>query len=217
MVKNKIDQRIDAFLAQKPSSVYDNKELSFFWGNCYLRKKEFVLACKYYKESIYACLNNPHSLWYGSGQLNWLVDILILSGKLDLAEEVEAKISMFFEEPQHDTWPVSFYAFSIIRLVQVKSPGFWVDKLLEDPKNRDAINLGKVLEGLVNNDEMGFNTALDELLRVHDRRVKYGALRETPEGFICMDGMAMVFLAQKRGIPVSFESEYIVPNYFSNF
>jgi hypothetical protein len=216
MYKDKINQKIDAFLAQKPASVYDNKELRFFWGNCYLRKKNYLLANKCYKESIVACLENQHQIWYASGLVSWVVDILILSGKLELIEKVEAEVSKFFQQPQHDTWPISFYAFSIIDLVQNKRRDFWIKKLLGDKKNLEPYILGTNLNAIINNDEKDFNIALLQLLKIHDKKVKYGALRESPEGFISMDGMSLVFLAQKRGIHVLIENEYIFPDYFNN-
>jgi tetratricopeptide (TPR) repeat protein len=215
MTKNKMDQRIDAFLAKTPEIVTNIKELSFELGNCYMRKKDYSLANKYYEESIDACLKNNNSLLYGSGQANLLVDILILSKQMNLIKKVEMQLEKFYKEPYHDTWPVSFYAFSIAELLRMKKPGFWIEKLLENPKNRDACNLGTVLKAIVSDDEVGFNTSINELLKVHDRRVKYGALRYIPEGFISMDGMALIYLAQRRGFFVRIESQYIALDYFT--
>lgn len=197
MVKDKITQKVDAFLAQEPSNVYNNKELSFFWGNCYLRKKEYSLANQHYRESIDASLNNKNQIWHSSGQVNWLVDILLMSGKLDLAEKVENEVHRFYEEPQHDTWPVSFYSLSVIELAQNKDSDFWISKLLNERKDPESYLLAINLNAIMSSNESGFNNALDEFLRFHDRKVKYGVLRETPEGFISMNGMSLVFLAQK--------------------
>lgn len=214
MVNSKMDQKADAFLTEIPETVSREKDLSFLVGNCYVRKKEYPLARKYYEESIVACLEKRYRFWYASGEANLLVAILILSGKLELAEKAKVELGKFYQEPQHDTWPVSFYAFSIVELVQNRTPDNWIEKLFTDPKNREALNLGAILKGIVDKDEIGFNAALDTLLRVHDRRAKYGSLRETPEGFISMDGMALVYLAMKKGLTVRLQSQYIVPDYF---
>jgi hypothetical protein len=216
MINKKTDLKIDTFLAEIPEIVLRVKEMNFLIGNCYVRKRKYLIARQYYEESIAACLENKNHLWHGSGQVNLLVDILILSRKLDLVKKVEVELKKFYREPQHDTWPVSFYAFSIIELLQNRTPDIWIEKLVDNPKNNEAINLGVMLNGIVNNNEIGFNASLNELLQAHDRRVKYGALRETPEGFISMDGMAMVFLAKKRGLSILLESQYIAPDYFSH-
>lgn len=57
------------------------------------------------------------------------------------------------------------------------------------------------------------DSALGVVLQAHRGMAKFGALRETPEGYLCLPAMALAKLALDRGMAVSVENEYLSKGY----
>jgi len=73
--------------------------------------------------------------------------------------------------------------------------------------------MGEAIRAIVEHDQTAFDAALGGLLRVHQGKAKFGGLRETPEGFLCLPGMSLSALALERGLEVNPESEYLSKGY----
>jgi len=62
----------------------------------------------------------------------------------------------------------------------------------ERPKTvRIYFVMAKTLRAIVDQDQPAFYLALDEWLGAHRGQAKYGGLRETPEGYLCLSAMSL--------------------------
>jgi tetratricopeptide (TPR) repeat protein len=196
----------------KKVPFYD--QFAFKLGNCYLRKKEFETALIYYQMSINSCFKAPQ-YWKASGQVNWLVDILILSKQLNLLDSVIKELDLYKLEPKLGNSPIAYYSYSVACLLKKdNNPEYWIQSLLEKPTPKVTYIYGESFRAIICRNEIEFNQDLTELINIHDGQVKHGELRETGEGLICMSGMSLVYLAMQNGLNVTIESEYINPDYF---
>jgi hypothetical protein len=212
----KITRFTDVYLADIQNKVPFSNQCAFKLGNCYLRKKEYLTATKYFKMSINSSFTKPQ-LWRGSGQVNWLVDILILSKQLNLLDQVIKELETYKLKPNSGYSPIAHYSYCVADFLNGDNDTkYWIDKLLEKPSVKDIFFGGEAFQAIVNHNETEFNQALSALLKIHDGQAKHGALRETAEGLICMPAMSLIYLAMKNGIAITTESEYIAPDYFQD-
>ena len=73
--------------------------------------------------------------------------------------------------------------------------------------------VGEVLEGIVQRNQQRFDNALEHLLLAHRGMAKFGSLRETPLGYLCLSAMCLAKLARERGLTINAESEYLSQPY----
>jgi hypothetical protein len=88
-----------------------------------------------------------------------------------------------------------------------------VPGLLKKPKIKDTFAMGQIIAAIIGRDQLAFDTAMDSLLKAHRGMAKFGGLRETPEGFLCLPGMSLSAIALERGMEVNAESQYLSRGY----
>jgi len=217
-MNKKIDQRIDRFIElgaenlRKYPRAYE--PLAFTLGNCYLRKRDFLRANSYYKISIEANLRNPQS-WRSAGWPNWLVDVLILSKRNDLAKRASKELDLLKKDPKNGRSPLAYYAYGIMAMLEEEGKSqIWIQKLIENSSAALQYSSGRALQAIIGGNKSAFRDQLCEILRIHDGQAKHGGLRETAEGLICMPAMSIIFLGVQKEMIVEIQSEYIAPDYF---
>lgn len=92
----------------------------------------------------------------------------------------------------------------------------WIRDLIAYEKKKkceDISSWGYCLRAITDEDIQQFQSHMDIILRKHHNAVRFGSLRETAEGFYCMEGMMLCFCALYRGMEVSINSKYISMDY----
>lgn len=208
---NKIEFLTEAYLRD----LEPDDELSFLLAICYMRKGNFYEALRLFGVSVERMFSPPFLWWKGTGQVNWLVDVWILSGKEDLYPQVTFELEQYKKTPYGGDSAVACYAYSLMELLSPSDRD--ISKLIEGVLRRQTWKLtyaiGHVLQAIVKGDANELNSNLVNLLRVHDGMAKRGNLRATAEGLICMQAMSLAYVARKYDLPVRVENEYMPLNY----
>ncbi len=190
----------------------DHQE-AFLIAICHVQLGEYVKAQQLFEKSCSAMFIPP-MIWKITGQTNWLVNICVLSGRTDLYTSVWKELNLYQSDPRGN----SSSALSSYSLMELLQPSGWdinqsIRGLLKKPKFKDMYAIGKALQAIVDRDSLALHNALRELLKVHEGMVKYGALRETAEGLLCMPAMSLAYVSCQRSLPINIESEYISNGY----
>jgi hypothetical protein len=168
------------------------------------------------RESFGAALRGllEDRFWHGTSQPNMLIDTYILANQRGFLPQATKEIAAYSSDPRGKSL-VALYAYAMTSLLLAKDEdaGVHVEGLLKKPKIKDTFAMGKAIKAIVERDQTAFDAALDNLLRVHDGKVKFGELRETPYGFLCLPAMSLALMALRRSMKVNSESEYISKGY----
>jgi hypothetical protein len=144
-----------------------------------------------------------------------LVETLVMAGlyapwDAEVAREVNG-----YKLDTRGSSPVAHYAYGLVALVehagQQTEPH--VMQLARVKKNEWLSSIGRTIEAITKRDQEGFDAALTGLLEAHKRMAKFGAIRESPEGFLSLAGMSLSKLALDRALTVEVESEYLSMGY----
>jgi hypothetical protein len=85
--------------------------------------------------------------------------------------------------------------------------------LFATPKLKDLYAAGQAVQAIMERNQTAFDSALAVVLQAHRGMAKFGGLRETPEGYLCLPAMALTKVAMDRGMVVNVESEYLANGY----
>jgi hypothetical protein len=153
-------------------------------------------------------------LWHLSGEINRLVDALVLANQPDFYSQIAKQVETYKLDRRGDSL-LALYAYALVRLVSGndEEANDYVPGLLSKPKIKWTFAMGKIVKAILDRDQTAFDVALDDLLRAHQGRAKFGELRETPEGFLCLPAMSLSKMALERGLEVNAESEYLSKGY----
>jgi hypothetical protein len=204
--------KITYFLNNYPSILGD--EGAFRLGNCYVQLGDFSEAQRQYERSI-VNMFGVRPAWKGSGLVDWLVDTCVLSGREDLLTKVFEELEGYKKVQYGGDSALAMYAYGLMELLL---PSGWdisvsIKALLKKPKWKLTYAAGQVLQSIVDENSLALNTTLLSLLKAHEGSVKHGELRETAEGLICMQAMALAYAALKRNMYVEIENEYFSKGY----
>jgi tetratricopeptide (TPR) repeat protein len=202
--------RLQEMLANnKPSSEQE----AFKLGNCYVQLGKYSEAQQLYERSCVANFITP-MFWKLSGQPNWLADIWVLSGRMDLYKDVCLELEVFDEGPQKGSL-VDLYAHGLMELLFPTGVDMsnWIEKILKYPKYKDMFAIGQVLQAILMKDQLSYNAALANLLKAHEGMAKHGSLRETPEGLLCMAAMSLAYAAYRHHLRTEIEHDYFSNGY----
>lgn len=192
----------------------DDIQSLFFIAICQVQLGDYAEAQRLFEKS-FLDMFKPPKLWYGTNQPNWLVDICFLSNRTDLLPDVQREFGLFKQKFDTGYGLVAHYAFS---LVELHLPSGWdiadsIQELLKRPKIKDMHAIGKTLLAIIASDPPALEAALSALLKAHKGMAKFGALRETAEGLLCMPAMSLARTAIERGLPVEIENDYYSNGY----
>jgi hypothetical protein len=200
------------------------REMEFFKQPPHLSWKRLMVAVcmtqlRRYPDAMHCYgLALQHSLkdrfWHRTSRPNWLVDAYSLANQPDLYPEVLKEVEDYKLDYRGKSL-VAVYACAIAHLLssadqEAKS---YVPELLGKPKVKWTFAIGRIIEALVERNQLEFDVALGDLLKAHHGMANLGRLRETPEGFLCLPAMSLSKLALERGMGVHAESEYLSMGY----
>lgn len=182
---------------------------------CLTQLGKYADAKRCYDRTIQGFLNNRRA-WYELGQSDRLVNTLVLANRPDLHFQVLEEVEAYKLGPRGQAL-VALYAYALMRLLlgrddEVKE---YVAGLLQKPKYKDIFAMGKTIQAIVERDQSAFDMALNDLLTAHRGKAKFGELRESPEGFLCLPAMSLSKIALDRGLVVTAESEYLSMGYLA--
>jgi len=179
---------------------------------CLTKLKRYPEAKRFYRLSIHGSLRDR--FWHLAGSLNQLVDTYMLAGEPSVCSQVVQEVEDYKLDRRGNS-PVASYAYAIIYLAvgRDRDAEVCVPRLLAKPKWKDCFAMGKVIEATIQRNQSAFGDALDTLLQAHGGMAKFGGLRDTPEGFLCLPAMSLAKIALQRGLSVGTESEYLSKGY----
>jgi hypothetical protein len=190
----------------------------FLLAICYVKLGEYKAAQQLFEKSCLAMFGPPQ-MWKMTAMICWLVEVWILSARKDLYLTVLEELEKFKEEMPKDNAnsPVAYYSYSLVEILYPTgidiSP--WVQILMAKPGFKEMVASGQVFQSVLDRDEIALNSAIKELLNIHQGKAKHGILRETPEGFLCMSAMSLAYAAHRYGLKVDVDSEYFSPGYLN--
>lgn len=182
---------------------------------CYIKLGKYSEALEHFRAALHGFLEDPlQSFWRRSGQVNFLVDCYSMANQPDLYPQVfENTEEYHLDRRSRALMPQ--YAFSVIRLISGKDQEItdYVANLLKKPKIKLTYAMGKTIEAILELHQSTFNVELSNLLKAHRGMAKFGGLRETPEGYLCLRAMSLAKIALARGMSIDVESEYLSKRY----
>jgi tetratricopeptide (TPR) repeat protein len=182
---------------------------------CWTKLGQYAKALQVYKTAIHGMLEDYRE-WRGSSEPNILVDTFVMANEPLLYPRVRKEIEEYRLD-RRGTSPIANYASAITLLLanQDEDALKCVPELVKRPKIKDMLAIGQIIRALVEHNQVDFSIALDELLDAHNGMVKFGALRETPEGFLCLPAMSLSRITLDRGLNVNTKSEYLSLEYLT--
>jgi hypothetical protein len=209
MFRDKVTKKLKGY--QKILKRSD-RSLAFLMGICHIQLGEYRKGRRLFDKSCRAMFKPPF-YWKGTAQPNWLVDICVLSGKTNRYPDVLRELELFKKTDLGMRSLLALYAYGVMEFLL---PTGWsistsIQELLNVPKAKESYAKGEALLAINEKDRAGLERALISLLKAHEGKAKYGALRETSEGLLCMSAMSLAIAGLKHGLSVDMDS-----NYFSN-
>jgi hypothetical protein len=146
-----------------------------------------------------------------------LVEITILSGRNDLYASVNKELSIYrsnYGESVANA-PLTLYCCCIMEMLIPQSGNIndWISELLKRPKYKDLYAAGLTIQAIQDHDQSAFDSSLRSLLKVHEGKAKFGELRLTPSGWLCLPAMVLSYLAFRENLSVNVESDYFSLGY----
>jgi len=181
---------------------------------CRTKLGKYDLAQLSFRRALEGFLGKGRIWWFGTSQPNWLADAYVLAWLPQRYVDTFTAIESYKEDPRLPA-PVAMYAYSLMRLIaeEAAAAAKYADSLLKQPKLKDLFAAGQAIQAIIALDQPAFDDALGALLQAHRGMAKFGALRETPEGYLCLPAMAPAKVALDRGMAVKSESEYLSQGY----
>ncbi len=216
MVKDKAERFLDDY--QRRGIVKPGHDQSaFFLALCHVQLGNYAEARRLFDESILAMLRfGMRALWALSAQPHWLVDVYVLSGRMDLYSNVIRELEQYKLGKLGGSY-VALYSYALMELLSPTGQNFstWVKGLLEKPKIKDGYAIGLSIQAILSYEESALHNSLSALLEVHEGQATHGGLRETAEGLLCMPAMSLAYVALERNMQVVIENDYLSLGYLN--
>ena len=187
---------------------------------CYAQLSNYRKAKELFSDSLTAMFgSNPY--WRASSQPNWLVDVAVLSGRSDLYPSVLEELTLYrlssTKSNPIGNSPIAHYCYSVMEILYPGSGNIsdWIKGLVKRPKYKDMYAIGLVIQAITSKNQILFTNSLQLLLKAHEGQAKYGELRLTPEGWVCLPAMTLSYLANQRNLKLEVENEYLPLGYLS--
>jgi hypothetical protein len=208
-------------LQEKAKSYLNRMEESDFWPDSLNYKKAICFIClgEYRKAQAHfvSCLKGLRTtfkLWAMSNQPDLLVNVWLLSGNLDMLSKIRADLDSYLAS-QREVNYLGDFSLLLLKMVarQDRATSPFIAKLLANPSLKDGYEIGTIAQSVVNRDQDRLNLSLQNLLDIHNKSAKYGSLRETPEGLICLNAMSLAHCAIQRNLDIQYNGYYLPIDY----
>ncbi len=211
--------KIDKYFLDHENDLKRFEQDFFDLAICKVDSGDFEKAKMYFTDSLpYIFGKKPY--WRASGQVNWLVDVVILSGNKDFYSQVWEELNKFkihgseYSHAGGDS-PMANYCYGVMEMFLPGSGDLTtaIHTLLKYPRYKDFYACGIALKSILNQDQNGFSQSLSLLLKTHEGMAKHGGLRLSPEGWLCLPAMSLSILAHEKNLKVDIENEYLSLGY----
>lgn len=182
---------------------------------CLTVLQDYPAAREAFRLTLDDFLNAVRKAWLGTNQPNWLADTCVLADQPGLYEQSYHLIDEAYAAHPLGTAAVILYARALLRLAigeDTEALGY-AHGLFATPKLKDLYAAGQAVQAIMERNQTTLDNALTVVVLAHRGMAKFGGLRETPEGYLCLPAMALAKLALDRGMTVNVESEYFVKGY----
>jgi len=213
---SRLFQKYDSYCKRIKDNVEDDPIDYLHSAICSTQYGKYEEAKRLYAEATRKFVEQPR-LWQIAGTPNRMVDSYVLANRERLFPLVNNMLKQY-EDHETDWTYWGQYAFAVWTLVRKEDSEAlqYLDKLLLErarKKVKVIYAMGLTIETVVERDQEEFDSALVELIDAHSRSEKWGWHRDSPEGFVCLPGLALSKLAMDRGLVVNVESEYLPIGY----
>lgn len=191
----------------------DYPAMSLMIAICLTQLGNYRKANRAYRRTLKRFLKDRRA-WHGSSQPNWLVDTLVMANRPRMCRKVFDEIEAYKSDYRGDSL-VAHYSYALVNLICGcdSEAAKHIPMLLARPKYKWLYAAGAVIQAVIDRDQLAFGEALNQLLKAHQDMAKLGGLRETPEGFLCLPGMALSKMALERALKIETHSEYLSIGY----
>ena len=199
------------FLGKGPQ--WDWKQLIV--GICYTQLGDYQKAQHFYDMALKGFIKD-RKWWYAINLPQRLVEAYVLAGQPTGAyDRVFKETEAFSLEPRRGQGPVARYACALVRLLANEDvdAGSYVPGIMTVPKLKVMFAIGKVIQTIIERSQSAFDESLNSLLIAHRGIAKFGELRTSHEGYLCLSAMCLSKMALDRGMVVNAESEYLSKGY----
>jgi hypothetical protein len=205
--RQKYTQALEVF-SQRPDDSYFQLMVAI----CLTQLGDCSRALQLYRLSLAGALEDRR--WQFTGIMHGLVDTYVLANQPGLLPRLSAEVEAYKQDRRGGSLE-ALYAYSITCLLSARDEEAAVHALglLKKPKVKWTHAAGKAIQALIERDQPGFDQGLEDLLKAHRGMATIGGIRESPEGFLCLQAMSLARLASERGTAASAESVYLNKDY----
>lgn len=205
--RQRYTQALEVF-SQRP----DDSAFKLMVAICLTQLGDYPSARSFYRLSLTAAFTQRQ--WSRMGVMHCLVDTYVLANQPDALPRLSAELEAYKRDRRGGSLE-ALYAYSVVNLLSARDgeAAGYVLGLLKKPKVKWTYAAGKTIQAIIDRDQPGFDQALEELLRAHRGMATVGGIRESPEGFLCLQAMSLARLAGERGMAANAESEYLNKDY----
>ena len=215
-------EKVERFLSDYQKKDYKKlgKDLLFHPAICHLQLGNYKEAKRLFKVSFQAMLKPPH-MWKLGGAPELLVNVFMISGSRQYARDVRLHLEEYKRNPPGNPSAafayIALYAYSVMEMLLPSGDPIqkYIEGLLTKPKIKDGYAMGKILKAITERDQTVFNESMTDLLKAHEGIAKYGGLRESAEGFLCMPAMTFAHIALQNTMKVELKNDYLSIKYLN--
>ena len=200
---------LDVYRAE-PNSSWSRLKVAL----CYIKLHDFTSAQINCLAALNTCSfrNEPgYRIFVATSEIEKIAELYLLAGQPPaFLPQLVAELESYKQDARGNSL-VAHYAYALLALLQNNDDQALrhVDDLKKYPKEKDIFAAGEMIQAIGKRDQLQFKQSLNDLLRAHCGKAKFGGLRETPERYICLSAMCLIKLARERGFVVNVENEYL--------
>ncbi len=153
----------------------------------------------------------------GTSEIEKLPELYILAGQPDAFwPQLVMEVDAFRQDPRGNSL-AAHYAYALLDFLVGEDAKALLHyaPLTKYPKVKEMFAIGEVVAAIAQRNQQSFDDALKHLLIAHRGMAKFGGLRETPLGYLCLSAMCLAKLARERGLTINAESEYFSQAYLA--
>lgn len=192
------------------------------WGDTKLKTaicltilQDYPSAREAFRVTLDDFLTAPNKAWLGTNQPNWLADTCVLADQPEFYEQAYSLIDQAYATHPLGAAPIILYAHAILQLAICEDAKAlaYARGIPSKPGLKDLYAAGQAVQAVMERDQAALDAALVVILQAHRGMAKFGGLRETPEGYLCLPAMALSKVAMDQGMAANVESEYLSKEY----
>jgi hypothetical protein len=177
--------------------------------------EDYPAAREAFRRTLDDFLNAVNKAWLATNQPNWLADTCVLADQPAFYEQAYRLIDQAYATHPLGAAPIILYARATLQLAiceDIQALAY-ARGIPSKPGLKDLYAAGHAVQAIMERDQTALDTSLVVILQAHRGMAKFGGLRETPEGYLCLPAMALAKVALDRGMTANIASEYLSKGY----